>query len=56
MNPYQFFAERKKLPPCATQILMGKVGFIIANNGKTLINGMVGLPDDFWLPKTKDAK
>ena len=55
LNPYQFFAERKKLPPVATQIIIGKVAFIIANNGRTLINGAVPVDETFWQPKSKTS-
>lgn len=48
MNPYQFFAERKKEPPCATQIIVGRNAHIIGHNGKNTISGGFVLPEDWW--------
>jgi hypothetical protein len=52
---YEFYAKRKKLPPCATQILQGKVSMFIGSNGRQLLSATGEVPDGFWMPKSKDG-
>lgn len=53
MNSYQFYAERKKLPPVATRIITGNQSFMVASNGKNVIIGSMEVPPDFWNVKSK---
>lgn len=49
MNKYQFFAERKKLPPVLTRIIMGDMAAVFYSNSSNLmLFGAHDIPEGWW--------
>jgi len=48
MNPYQFYAERKKLPPVTSRIITGQYVSIITNEAGKVHHAIGMVPEDWW--------
>lgn len=48
MNRYQFFAERKKLPPVLTRVISGNMMLVIGRQENKVAFGAQEVPDGWW--------
>lgn len=48
MNNYQFYAERKKLPPVLTRLITGNLCMVIANLEGNVHFGALEVPEGWW--------